>query len=351
MFKNIVFLALILLIASCSEKEDVDPDTIQISNGGVFILNEGNYSAANSSLSYYYPNNGEIINSLFYKVNNVPLGDVAQNIIIHESEIYIVINNSGIVYGINSKTLEFEGKISGLISPRGMIFINNDKAYISDLYSTEITIVNPATYEITGSVEIEKSSDCMVKSGNKIMIANWSAYNQTKVNNTVMVIDSESDVLMDSIVVGIEPNSMVIDKDEFLWVLCSGGFMNNEMPTLWKVNTNTLEVEKHFSFSNITQSPDNLCINGDGDSLYFLNNGIFVMSVYDQSLPENPIIIEGDKNYYSMGIDPVNNEIYVSDALDYNQNGMIYRYSSSGDFISSFETGIIPGSFGFNTNY
>jgi len=346
MYKILFLLIIVLLFTSCSEKEDVEPDGIKISSGGVFILSEGNYSAANSSLSYYYPETGEIENSLFYRVNNVPLGDVAQSMTIHESGVYIVINNSGIVFKINRETLEFEGKISGLVSPREMIFINNHKAYISDLYRTEISIVNPSTFEIIGSIEVGKSSDCMIKSDNKIMIANWSAYNQTKLNNSVMIVNSESDILTDSIVVGIEPNSMVVDKDGFLWVLCSGGFMNDELPSLWKVNTVTLEIEKQFTFSNIMQSPDNLCI--VGDSLYFLNNGIFVMSVHDQFLPEIPLIIEGNKNYYSLGVDPVNNEIYVSDALDYNQNGMIYRYNLTGDIKSSFEAGIIPGSFGFN---
>ena len=188
----------------------------------------------------------------------------------------------------------------------------------------------------------------MVKSGNRIMAANWSAYNQTGINNTVMLIDSETDVLIDSIVVGIEPNSMVIDKDGQLWVLCSGGFMNNELATLWQVDANTLEMQKKFTFEDIILSPDNLCINGTGDSLYFLNNGIYTMSIHDMELPDNALINEINSNYYALGIDPVNNEIYVSDALDYNQNGIVYRYSTKGNLISSFEAGIIPGCFGFN---
>ena len=72
------------------------------------------------------------------------------------------------------------------------------------------------------------------------------------------------------------------------------------------------------------------------------------MSVYDQQLPNNAIIQENNNNYYALGIDPVKNEIYVSDALDYTQNGIVYRYNTTGSLISSFEVGIIPGCFGFN---
>ncbi len=348
MFKKIIFIISISFLFSCSPKEDIINDDILIEQGGIFIANEGNFSAANSSLSYYSPSTSEITNNIFYQVNNVPLGDVAQSIAIYNEHIYVVINNSGLIYQVNNKTLEFEGKISNLTSPREMLFVNNQKAYVSDLYSSALTIVNPNNSSIIGKVELGKSSDCMVKHGGKVMVANWSAYNQTGVNNTIMIVDLETDALTDSIVVGIEPNSMVIDNEDQLWVLCSGGFMNDEMPTLWKINPQSHEILKQFTFTDIQQSPDNLCINGTSDSLYFLNNGVFVMSVYDQQLPDNVLIDKNNRNYYSLGVHPVDNEIYVSDALDYNQNGLVYRYSTNGTFLSSFEVGIIPGCFAFN---
>ena len=348
MYKNIVFLSLISLLISCTSKDNGEPDSTLIEEGGIFILNEGNYSVANSSLSYYYPDRSEIRKSLFYKVNNVPLGDVAQSLTIKNNSVYVVINNSGLIYGINRNTLEFEGKINGLVSPREMIFIDDNKAYVSDLYSSSITIVDPVIYEIIGGIEIGKSSDCMIKSQNRVFIANWSAYNQTKLNNTLMVIDSDIDILVDSIIVGIEPNSMVIDKDGLLWVLCSGGFMNDEMPTLWQINPVSLEIVKTIEFEDILQNPDNLCINGTKDTIYFLNNGVFSMSINSLKLPDNAFITSVNNTYYTLGIDPVNSEIYVSDALDYNQDGLVYRYSATGTFISSFEAGIIPGDFEFN---
>ena len=348
MYKNIVFLLLISLLISCASKDNVEADSTVIEKAGIFILNEGNYSVANSSLSYYYPDRSEIQNSIFYKVNNVPLGDVAQSLTIIENTVFVVINNSGLIYGINRNTLEFEGKINGLISPREMIFTDDNKAYISDLYSSSIVIVDPVLYEITGSIEIGKSSDHMIKSQNRIFIANWSAYNQTKLNNTIMVIDSDNDILVDSIIVGIEPNSMVIDKDGLLWVLCSGGFMNDEMPTLWQINPVSLDIVKTIEFGDILQNPDNLCINGTKDTLYFLNNGVFGMSIVSFELPENAIITSDNNTYYTLGIDPISSEIYISDAFDYNQDGLVYRYSAAGTIISSFEVGIIPGDFEFN---
>jgi len=349
MFKNVIIIWISLfLLLSCTKKDVENLDPVVIEKGGVFIVNEGNFSVANSSLSYYYPDTSSILNNLFYKTNNVPLGDVAQSITIHNDMVFIVINNSGLIYGLNSSTLKYDGKINGLISPREIAFIDDNKAYVSDLFSTSIAVVDPKEYTVTGSIEIGKSSDCMISVGDKTMIANWSAYNQTTLNNTVMVIDNKLDMLTDSIVIGIEPNSMVIDKYNQLWVLCSGGFMNDEKPTLWKIDVGTLNTIKQYTFSNILQSPDNLCINGEGDSLYFLNSGVWGMSVDDQQLPDSPIIDGSTKNYYSLGINPLQSDIYVSDALDYNQNGIVYRYTPAGKLVSEFQAGIIPGCFGFN---
>ena len=51
--------------------------------------------------------------------------------------------------------------------------------------------------------------------------------------------------------------------------------------------------------------------------------------------------------YYALDVDPVSSEIYVADAIDFIQRGMVYRFTSSGKAIDSFQTGIGPGSFCF----
>jgi len=48
-----------------------------------------------------------------------------------------------------------------------------------------------------------------------------------------------------------------------------------------------------------------------------------------------------------MAIDPNTSEIYLGDAIDHRQNGMVYRYSVSGKLIDEFKVGISPGNFSF----
>ena len=49
--------------------------------------------------------------------------------------------------------------------------------------------------------------------------------------------------------------------------------------------------------------------------------------------------------YYGLTVNPANGEVYIADAIDYQQQGMIYRYSPEGKLIDEFYVGIIPGAF------
>ena len=71
------------------------------------------------------------------------------------------------------------------------------------------------------------------------------------------------------------------------------------------------------------------------------------MSIVATTIPTNPFIAQSGVNFYGLGIDPATNEIYVSDAIDYVQKGVIYRYQSNGTLINTFRAGITPGDFYF----
>ncbi len=344
----ILALAIIGIMAASCKKDNNDSKDNTLGNG-VFILNQGNFNSANATLSYFDPSGNTITNDVFFNVNKVPLGDVAQSITSSGNTSYIVVNNSGLIYAIDNRNAKILGSITGLASPRVMLIIDQNKAYVSDLSSTRIAVVNPSTYQVIDSIEVGRTTEGMVMVGTEVFAANWSAFGQTVKNDKVVVINSLNDVVTDTIRVGIEPNSLVVDKYEFVWVLCSGGYDNQEIPSLWKIDPRTHLVVDTVVFDTITSSPDNLNINGTGDLLYYLNQGIYKFSIDSVALDTVPFIEERkDRHFKYLGVDPVSGDIYASDPLDYQTNGIIYRYRDTGVLLSKNEAGLIPGAFGFN---
>jgi DNA-binding beta-propeller fold protein YncE len=209
-------------------------------------------------------------------------------------------------------------------------------------------VVNPNTLEILGVIQTGKSTENMVMIGTRVFAANWSAYNQTGSNNTIQVIDVAFDALVDSIQVVKEPNSMVVDKNNKLWVLCSGGYLNEEIPALHCINPDNLEIIRTMYFESNELSPEHLTINGTGDTLYYINQSVYRLGINDTQLPDQAFVHKGNHNFFTLGVDPEKSQVVVTDAGNFVQNGNVFRYSPDGILIDSAQVGIIPGFIGYN---
>lgn len=349
--RNIHIVILLIFILSCSKDKEFGEvnteNTDYIYGKGVFIVNEGNYTNGNGSVSFYNFFTNKIYNGIFDAANKRPLGDVPVSMEIINGLIYVVVNNSGKIEVINPDDFKSVKTINGFTSPRFILAIDNNKAYVSDLRSNFISVIDLETNTITKKIYCGKSTDRMVKYNNKVFVCSWSEYYLKAPNNTVQVIDAVTDQLIDSVMVGKEPNSMVLDKQNRLWVLSSGGYNNEEIPELNCINTNSLQVEKKILFANKYLSPVSICINQSKDSLWYINNNIYCISINDNQLPVTPVIYKKNRLFYSMEVNAPSSELIISDAIDYNQNGYVYRFMSNGTVIDSLRAGIIPGYFCF----
>jgi len=225
-----------------------------------------------------------------------------------------------------------------------LVVISNLKAYVSSLYSDSLTIIDLKTNSVSGYINIRRTSETIAVTGNKAFVSNWYG------GDEIMVINTENDKVIDSVKVGREPESMVIDKKYILWILCNGGWSRENYAELVGISTQTHAIMKRHIFSSMLDSPSGLIINGGGDTLFFLEEGIRRMDIEATVIPSEPFIEEKDHLFYKLGVNPVNGDIFVTDAVDYQQRGYICIYNNKGDYLRSYQAGIIPGSMCFKVH-
>lgn len=346
-FLKILFL--FTLVWSCTD-EPVETVYFDLNTeNGIFIANEGNFMYGNGSLSFYHPEKKKVTNHLFSARNNAPLGDVVQSLAQKGTSLFIVVNNSGKIVLADSRSVEFKGIITGLTSPRYIHFVSDEKAYVSDLYASHITVFNPVTLEQTGKVDLQGyHSEQMVQIGKFVYASHW-------VNGEhILIIDTERDELVDSIKVPAQPKDLELDKNGKIWALCGGSYQNfdvEENPSaLVRIDPETRTMEQIYRFGTEMFS-SSLEINATGDTLFFLNKGVFKMEVNSRHLSDSVFIPEHEKLFYNLALNPNNNDIYVADAIDYTQDAVVYRYSQEGSLIDSFKVGINPSHFLFQNKH
>ena len=319
----------------------------EVAGSGLFITNEGNFMYGNASLSYYDTEARHVENEVFARANAQKLGDVAQSMVIRNGIGWVVVNNSGVIFAIDINTFREVGRITGFTSPRYIHFISDEKAYVTQIWDPRIHIVNPSTFEITGYVETDMdfesgSTEQMVQYGKYVYTNCWSYQNR------ILKIDTETDTVVDELVVGIQPTSLVLDCNNRMWTITDGGYEDSpygcEAPSLCCIDAETFTVEKQFRFE-FGGHPSEVQLNGAGDTLYWINDDIWRMDVTADRVPARPFVEYSGTKYYGLTVNPVNGDVYVADAIDYVQNGVILRYSNEGELIDTFTVGITPGAF------
>ena len=351
-FSVICPLAVVLTVSGCMTwdydySEEMDSSA---SPGGLFIVCEGNFQYGNASLSYYNPSDGECEHEVFYRANGMKLGDVAQSMTMAEGLGWIVVNNSHVVFAIDPVTFRERGRIEGLTSPRYIHFLASDKAYVSQLWDNRITIVDPSTFSITGSITVPDMDTTTGSTEQMVQIGDYVYCNCWSYNSRIIRIDTATDRVDSQLNVGLQPQSIAVDRLKRLWVLTDGGYdpatgnSGVERPQLLRIDPQRMTIETRWELP--AETARCLTATPDGSRLYWIaGDDVWSMETTSTALPVKPFLQGHGTRYYSLTVSAVTGDVYVADAIDYQQPGMIYRYSSGGRLMDSFYAGVTPGAF------
>ncbi len=347
----LILLGVACLTAGCMEWDyglDDDGTGVALPGRGLFIVNEGNFQYGNATLSYYDPATGQVENEVFLRANGMKLGDVAQSMTVYDGRGWLVVNNSHVIFAIDTDNGRETGRIEGLTSPRYIHFVSPRKAYVTQLWDNRIAIVDPATYTVTGYIEVPGmapatgSTEQMVTYGPYVYCNCWSYQNR------IIKIDTRTDAVVGSLTVGIQPGTLVLDRNNNLWTITDGGYEGSpygyEAPALYCIDAESFAITRVFGFA-LGDAPSEVHINAEGSRLYWINRDVWTMDVDATNLPSIPFLPYQGTRYYGLTVSPYNGDVYVADAIDYQQQGQVLRYSAEGDLISTFYVGVTPGAF------
>ncbi len=349
-----------LLISGCSKdpirEKTVDPvspppgDTAKLSyKNGIFVINEGNLSWANASITYIDNKTDSVYQDIFESANSRDLGDVAQSMKVLGNKGYIIVNNSNRVEVVSLKDFKTLASITGFNSPRYLEFIDSTKAYVTNM-KKNISVVDLKSMTIVKNIATPYWTENLLHYGQYMFVTCIGSFNESSANRKaqVYVIDTQSDMIIDSILMGKEPVSITVDRKNKIWVICTGGYNNYEAPTLKRIDPVLMIVDKSFTFSVQQGVPSRLCINPTADTLYYIYGGVFQMPVSAGELPAEPLIPANGHLFYGLAIHPETGQVYVSDAVNYVQSGYIFKCSqANGQVLHTYKAGRIPGSFCF----
>jgi YVTN family beta-propeller protein len=332
---------LFILSVSCVKinPEPIENNNISIGTQNVIISNEGGFQNGNSSLSIYDKEINTITNKLYESINQSNIGDILQSMNHINHELYLIVNNSQKIIIVDDETYEYKTEINGFTSPRNLVPINSNIAYVTDLYANKIFVIDLNDKIIVSEIEVNGWCEEMISHNGKVYVANVEG-------NQLYVIDTHNNQIIDSIQITESPSDLEIDKSNNIWVLSKGNISNNINPAISIYNPVQDSIIYVKTMDNINGTPSNLTMNSNRSNAYFIQGDVIKTNV-NYPLNFETLYYNTGQQFYGLGIDPYNKEIYLSDAIDYVQNGVIYRLDSSGNEIDVFTAGIIPNQFLF----
>lgn len=371
--KKIYALLIILSLFSACRTDDIivreerdniaEPEFTNIK--GFYLLNEGNMGSNKATLDFFDYETGTYRRNIYAEINpNVvkELGDVGNDIQIYGSKIYAVINVSNKIEVLDAKTAK-RIKTIPLENCRYMAF-KDGKAYASSYAGPvkldpsapigKVVEIDTLSLSIKREVTVGYQPEEMAIVGNNLYVANSGGYRFPDYDRTVSVVDLNTFKETSKIDVGINLHHIKKDNYGDLYVSSRGDYY--KIPSnLFILDSKTGKIKKTFDIavSEMTIVNDKLYYYGNEFS-YITHSYTKTFGIIDvkteQIISKNIV----DPNYaasirtpYGIAVNPITEDIYLTDAGNYVSTGYLYCFNKNGTFKWKTEAGNIPAHFAF----
>lgn len=319
---------------------------------GVFILNAGNFSSNNGTISFLPRNGGTVATNIFQTANP----SLKSSGLLPEQG-YTEVNGKGLILidntavGLDKVQIVEAGtfvsratlKAPDIENPRRVIQAGPNKAYVScwdvsgdfnagTFYKDPgyIAVVDLNTSTVSKKIPAVKGVERMVLVDNEVFVGS-TGYSGDK---TLLVVDAYTDAVKEKINFAATPEPIALDANGKLWILAGKDMV--------RINPKTRLVEQRLTFS---ASPGAVTISTDKKAFYYTLGGKTLRFSIDATSATGTQVIA--RSFAALGIDPQTKQIYGSVIPSYSQAGYVLRFQETGVLIDSVKAEIAPSGFFF----
>jgi YVTN family beta-propeller protein len=274
------------------------------------------------------------------------LGSTGDDIKLYRGRAYILMSHSENLVMISLETHQqlvsatFVGS-----NPREMLIDSiRNRLYVSRTNTGAVFVLDPSTLSIIRSITVGSNPLGMALAGDYLFVCN-SGYGS---DQTVSVIDVRGDSVKTILFLSDGPTSAAVAPDGKVWIACSGNAFGSP-PTNGKIfiihPTNFLK-EDSISFSESIWA--NIAMGTNGYAYTNGMAGFYGGPVHRISLTSKAVEMAFvPDTSYAMAVDETSGDIYVADAKNFNENGVVSVYSNSGVLRKRFGVQRGPGAIAF----
>lgn len=347
-----VLMAATISFTSCDDDDDCPTCTppVSIVQNGVYVINEGSYSyQINGTLNFlgYDVAKGtySMTDSIFEKVNGRSLGGTPNDaIIFSDSLLCIAVTDENRIEFVNTTTKKAYAAVT-ISQPRELAYERGSNYIYVSSYTGKVYKIDMTTRTIAGESEkVGASLEGIAVVGNKLYVCN-SCNPDWTYNKNVVELNANSLAKNQDIEVVDNPVD-VINAGNAIFILSMGNYADKPA---------TVQMLKDGQISTIGNATM-MAYDSYNNQLYMINapyGGDKEYKVYDLNNGQTTTFLTNPDIFspYSIAVNPVNGDVFITSLTknpdtgfaDYTAKGKLYRYTSAGILLGTYDCGVNPG--------
>ncbi|TYP94998.1 40-residue YVTN family beta-propeller repeat-containing protein [Fodinibius salinus] len=344
------FLLISFVITACSDNGN-EPDPLETAS--VYLMNQGNFSDGNGSVTNYDPQDGSVSKQSFKNTNGRPMAGIIQSAHVKDGQMYIVLNAADKIEVANSQNMQSTVTMETTLPPTAIEVLDNGLAYVTTLdfqASTDsVLVMDLNSMEQTDQrIAVGTSPRDIVEVGDRVYVTNSGSNSISVINPKTQTVEQTMNDVCTT------PSEMAVDSEDRIWVACNGqvSYDSNTDDTPGSIYVLDGQTGQRI---NTIESPDiaatsgfvyRLELDSENATAYLLNDGISTIDMNNFTLSDQKLI---DRSFSAIGFFGPQQRLYLGQSNGFSQPGKTVLYDTKGAAVDSFSAGIAPQEFKFIT--